>query len=36
MALTPRYYLKAYPECQLGDQRFVASEVTDSVEYLLL
>ena len=30
------YNLKAYPECQLGDQRFVASEVTDSVEYLRL
>jgi hypothetical protein len=35
MALTPRYYnLKAYPECQLGDQRLVTSEVTDSIEYL--
>jgi deazaflavin-dependent oxidoreductase (nitroreductase family) len=34
----PGWYfnLKAYPECQLGDQRFVASEVTDSVEYLRL
>ncbi len=30
------YNLKAYPECQFGDERFVAKEVTDSDEYARL
>jgi deazaflavin-dependent oxidoreductase (nitroreductase family) len=30
------YNLKACPECQLGDQRFLATEVTESDEYLRL
>ena len=27
------YNLKAHPECQLGDEKFVATEVTDPDEY---
>jgi deazaflavin-dependent oxidoreductase (nitroreductase family) len=27
------YNLKAHPECQLGDERFVATEVTDPDDY---
>jgi deazaflavin-dependent oxidoreductase (nitroreductase family) len=30
------YNLKAHPECQLGDERFVATEVTDPHEYTRL
>lgn len=30
------YNLKAHPECQFGDERFVATEVTDSAEYTRL
>ena len=30
------YNLKAHPECQLGDERFVATEVTDPDEYARL
>ena len=30
------YNLKAYPGCQFGDQRFVATEVTDPDEYARL
>ncbi|HEX4559428.1 MAG TPA: nitroreductase/quinone reductase family protein [Mycobacterium sp.] len=31
----PHWYhnLKAHPECQLGDEKFVATEVTDTQEY---
>ncbi len=34
----PKWYynLKAHPECQLGDERFVAAEVTDPEEYARL
>ena len=27
------YNLKAHPECELGDEKFVATEVTDPDEY---
>ena len=27
------YNLKAHPECQLGDEKFVATQVTDPAEY---
>ena len=30
------YNLKAHPECQFGDERFVATEVTDPDEYARL
>lgn len=30
------YNLKAHPECQLGDEKFVATEVTDPDEYARL
>lgn len=30
------YNLKAHPECQLGDQKFVATQVTDPDDYLRL
>jgi deazaflavin-dependent oxidoreductase (nitroreductase family) len=30
------YNLKAHPECQIGDERFVATEVTDPHEYARL
>jgi deazaflavin-dependent oxidoreductase (nitroreductase family) len=30
------YNLKAHPECQLGDERFLATEVTDPNEYARL
>ena len=30
------YNLKAHPECQFGDERFVATEVTDPNEYVRL
>ena len=30
------YNLKAHPECQFGDQKFVATEVTDPDEYARL
>jgi len=34
----PQWYfnLKAHPECQLGDEKFVATEVTDPDEYARL
>src|SRR5271155_855804 len=30
------YNLKTHPECQLGDERFVAKEVTDPDDYIRL
>jgi hypothetical protein len=30
------YNLKAHPQCQFGDERFVATEVTDPDEYVRL
>ena len=30
------YNLKAHPECEFGDERFVATEVTDPDEYTRL